>query len=124
MVTIFKELFSITGRINRKKYLTNSILFAYFPKIVSGAVLSVEDASILGWIIGIIMIIVLLASIVIQIALMIKRLHDLDRHGAVILSMLIPLINIVFFFYLLFTKGTDGCNSYGPDPLDEKSAVF
>ena len=49
--------------------------------------------------------------------LVIRRLHDLDKSGWFYLTMLIPIINLLFIVYLLVAKGTTGPNRYGSDPL-------
>jgi len=51
------------------------------------------------------------------ITLMIRRLHDLDKGGMWALLNFIPVVNIIFFIYLLCVKGTDGYNQFGEDPL-------
>jgi Predicted membrane protein len=48
----------------------------------------------------------------------VRRLKDLDKSGWLILVLIIPLVNVGLFLYLLFFKGTDGQNQYGPDPLE------
>lgn len=47
----------------------------------------------------------------------IRRLHDLDKSGWLVLIMLIPIINLLFIVYLLVAKGTTGPNRFGNDPL-------
>jgi uncharacterized membrane protein YhaH (DUF805 family) len=73
-------------------------------------------------------------------SLMIRRLHDLNRPAwwcilsiiQVVLNLffkkpsfmltliggVLGLLNFVLGIYLLFFKGTDGPNQYGPDPLE------
>ncbi len=48
----------------------------------------------------------------------VKRLHDLDRPGSHYWLLLIPLYNMYLGLLLLFQRGTQGRNSFGPDPLD------
>ena len=45
------------------------------------------------------------------------RLHDLDRTGWWILLGFIPLIGWIILLIWYVTKGTDGPNRFGPDPL-------
>lgn len=45
--------------------------------------------------------------------LTIKRLHDTNNTGWLSLLLLVPFINIVFAFYILFARGTKGDNNYG-----------
>jgi uncharacterized membrane protein YhaH (DUF805 family) len=47
----------------------------------------------------------------------VKRLHDLGRPGTHYWLLLIPLYNIYLGLVLLFQKGNNGENIYGPDPL-------
>ena len=49
--------------------------------------------------------------------LMIRRLHDLNGSGFWVILVFVPLVNIVFFLWLLIKKGTEGDNAYGTDPL-------
>lgn len=50
-----------------------------------------------------------------------RRLHDLNKSGWWMLLLLIPVLNIVFIFYLLFAAGSRGANQYG---LPRPSAVW
>lgn len=44
----------------------------------------------------------------------IRRLHDLNKTGWLSLLIIVPLVNIFFSLYILFAKGTQGPNNYGP----------
>ena len=46
-----------------------------------------------------------------------KRFHDLNMSGKYFFTLFIPGYNIYILFKLLFTKGTDGSNKFGIDPL-------
>lgn len=50
-------------------------------------------------------------------AIGVRRLHDVDRTGWWILISFIPLIGVLVLFIWWVTKGTDGPNQFGPDPL-------
>ena len=58
--------------------------------------------------------------------LAIRRLHDLDLSAFFILLSFVPVVSFFFALYLIFKKGTEGPNSYGPDPLstDPEMPVF
>jgi uncharacterized membrane protein YhaH (DUF805 family) len=58
-----------------------------------------------------------LATIIPSIAIAIRRLHDLDRTGWWFLLGFIPLIGPIILLIWYATKGTDGPNRFGPDPL-------
>jgi uncharacterized membrane protein YhaH (DUF805 family) len=58
-----------------------------------------------------------LALILPHLTVTVRRLHDTDRTGWWILISLVPLIGVILLLVWFCTKGTDGPNSYGPDPL-------
>jgi uncharacterized membrane protein YhaH (DUF805 family) len=60
-------------------------------------------------------ILLFLSTIVPSIAAAVRRLHDQDKSGWLVLLGFIPLINLVLLV-LLFLEGTKGDNKYGSDP--------
>lgn len=58
--------------------------------------------------------IVYLIFIYFFVVFMIRRLHDRNHSGWLGLMILIPVLNIIFAFYLLFAKGNPDTNNYGP----------
>ena len=58
--------------------------------------------------------------------LAIRRLHDLDLSAFFILLSFVPVVSFFFALFLIFKKGTEGPNAYGPDPLgtDGEMPVF
>ena len=57
-----------------------------------------------------------LAAIYIQLVNTIKRLHDIGHTGWWGLLSLIPLLNVLLFFYCLLVRGQADSNLYGPSP--------
>lgn len=57
-----------------------------------------------------------LAVLIPTLAVMVRRLHDIDRTGWWILINLIPLIGTIVLLVFALTPGTPGSNQYGPDP--------
>lgn len=43
----------------------------------------------------------------------IRRLHDQNLSGWWSLLLIVPILNFLFFLYLLYNKGDDGMNKYG-----------
>lgn len=58
-----------------------------------------------------------LATLLPGISVAVRRLHDTDRSGWWYWLALIPLIGIIILIVWYASKGTDGPNQYGPDPL-------
>jgi len=52
-----------------------------------------------------------------NIAIGVRRLHDLDRSGWWLLLSFIPLVGAIILIVWFCSKGTDGPNRFGPDRL-------
>ena len=77
-----------------------------------------EQAGPLFWI-GIAAIVIWgLASIIPSIAVQVRRFHDQDRSGWMILLGIIPYVGSIIVFVFMCLEGTRGANRYGADPLD------
>lgn len=115
----FVEIFlRYDNRINRKRYIKRVFALvgiSFILGIVVNIVLMILGADIsedtLARALG-------LLTLIPSWALMMRRLHDLNRPGWWVVGSLVPLLNFVLGLYLLFAKGTDGANQYGPDPLE------
>ncbi len=59
----------------------------------------------------------LLALFLPTLAAVVRRLHDTDRSGWWYLISFIPLIGGLVLLYFLVSKGTEGPNRFGPNPL-------
>jgi uncharacterized membrane protein YhaH (DUF805 family) len=80
-----------------------------FSLLIVGADILAEDtlASALG-----------LLTLIPSLALMIRRLHDLNRPAWWVIATFVPFLNLVLGLYLLFARGTYGPNQYGADPIE------
>jgi len=58
-----------------------------------------------------------LITILPSISVMVRRLHDTNRSGWWYWIALVPLIGIIVLLVFMISKGTDGENDYGADPL-------
>lgn len=105
------------GRARRKEYW----MFALFNFIISCIL------GILAYIANVfyyLSIIVSLALIIPSIAVAVRRLHDINKSGWMILLCLIPFVNF-YLIYLFFLEGDKGPNEYGEDPkADENDNPF
>lgn len=57
----------------------------------------------------------LLGTLVPYVACAVRRFHDQDKTGWLVIMAFIPLVNLVFLVFM-FLEGTRGDNQYGPDP--------
>lgn len=119
---------AFTGRLNRKRYIKRllglcglCILFILVPLIMLGASLSGD--SVIGVLLSMGTMFAAYfgmgaAFLVIGgISLNMRRIHDLGMAEHWITLLTLPFVNFFFSLYLVFAKGTDGDNQYGPDPL-------
>ncbi|OYU36106.1 DUF805 domain-containing protein [Novosphingobium sp. PASSN1] len=63
-----------------------------------------------------------LASLIPALAVSVRRLHDQDRSGWMLLLGLIPFFGGFVLLVFMCLEGTRGANQYGPDPKDPGSA--
>jgi uncharacterized membrane protein YhaH (DUF805 family) len=103
------RLFAVSGRIGRLRYVAYSV-FLWFVCVVLSGILSailMPISTAAGTLAGLLP---LLAMIVLGFMLTIQRCHDFNTSGWLSLLMLVPLVNLVFWFI----PGSDGANRYGP----------
>ena len=60
-----------------------------------------------------------LVTFIPSLAVTVRRLHDIDNSGWWVLISFVPLVGFVILVIWGATKGTDGPNRFGPDPLAE-----
>jgi uncharacterized membrane protein YhaH (DUF805 family) len=130
MLMPYRRYFEFTGRSRRREYwsfvlfyvlvfaVLNALFgtneftrtptgFGYGSRLVGGG-------GVLGGLFA-------LASFIPALAVSVRRLHDQDRSGWLLLLALIPFFGGVALFVLMCLAGTPGSNRYGPDPKDPLS---
>lgn len=111
----FKKYTEFSGRARRKEYW----MFVLFNLIFS-IVLSLLDQLLgtfskdIGW--GVCSGLYFLAVLLPGLALSVRRLHDIGKHGWWLLIALIPLIGGIWLLVLTVTDSQPGANQYGPNP--------
>lgn len=121
-----EKLLSFSGRLNRKPYVLRSLGVCVYIGIVQAvayilmqiaASLIGEDAIVPIILIALFAFILYIPAIVIGVSLQIRRCHDNDWPGVLVLVNLVPFVQSIFGLVLLFKPGTPGPNRFGPDPL-------
>lgn len=117
---------SASGRFGRLAYLAwiflSSIIVLILLGIASaflGTGFNPEDPSSFSIPTIIIFVAVYLAFLYFSIVFAIRRLHDRNHSGWLVLLIFVPVINIIFALYLLFAKGNEGVNNYGPQRVTQ-----
>lgn len=113
---------SPNGRFGRLSYLGWNMLMTFSLLIIIGMIaafspdLFMDTSTLAGSslvatvLIGLAYLVMLYFSFVFTI----RRLHDRNHTGWLSLLILIPLVNLIFILYLIFAKGDDRPNQYGP----------
>lgn len=115
----FTNLFR--GRMGRKHYAVG-LLFAPVLLIPTSIILVPLFSLLEGFLENLLSGMVLLIYLVFILSLHIRRLHDLGDSGWHLLLFFIPVVNFLFFLYLLFSPGEKEENEYGKQL--EKAGLF
>jgi uncharacterized membrane protein YhaH (DUF805 family) len=129
---VFQDLFTFSGRRNRKSYFLYLVAMMLFLTILWGAVVGVEHggahqfadlqsgygqagAGEVGAVIiaGILTFLAAISGWIVAA----QRCRDFGWTGWAVLITLLPAIGWLFGLALIFIPGTLGPNRYGPDPL-------
>lgn len=110
------DLFTTQGRANRMWYFWH-ILLDDLAMFTAGVLLLVLAVTLNLPLLILPAVGVFVAGFWAGICITVKRLHDLGRPGWHWALLMVPLYNIYLGLVLLFQKGTDGPNEFGPDPL-------
>jgi uncharacterized membrane protein YhaH (DUF805 family) len=121
MLLPLKRYADFSGRSRRKEYWMFALgLFILYVVVFGiGAMLGGRGAdgapSMLP---SVLFLIVALALLLPSLAVQVRRFHDQDKSGWMVLLGLIPFVGGLIVLVFMCLPGTVGPNSYGPDPLD------
>ncbi len=126
MLMPYRRYADFSGRSCRREYwmftlLSVLVAFGAVVVMLAGGVAagnSGEGSGPLFWLGFGILGLWVLASIIPSIAVQVRRFHDQDRSGWMILLGFIPYVGSIIVFVFMCLKGTQGSNRFGPDPLD------
>ena len=131
---MFRKIFSLRnlinfrGRASIREYLITWVvaLILMFVILSLDGLMSADEidtnqqiSSAVAWQIGLISLlnsIGLGLSVLLIIAVTVRRMHDQDKPWYLMLIGLVPIIGQILHLLVVFTPGTVGENSYGPDP--------
>ena len=135
MILPLKRYTDFSGRSRRKEYWLFFLLM-----IVLGLIAGMIDTMLgfgstyrsvsgtgysFGWAThnGPVEILLGLATFIPGLAVMVRRLHDLDKSGWWLLIGFVPLIGAIVLIVFMCIEGTRGPNRFGPDPLADEHSV-
>jgi uncharacterized membrane protein YhaH (DUF805 family) len=108
--------FRFSGRVSRAAYFLAGLFLAIIQAFLLYRFTLVPQDSPSGQAWASLFWVVVLVSIWSNVALGVKRLHDIDRPGAFAVALFIPVISIVAFLALCLVPGNPGPNRYGRLP--------
>lgn len=117
-IKCFKHYADFSGRASRREYW----MFVWFNFIIS-FILGFLDG-LAGWEVsgdmnlGILSLVYMLIALLPSLSVAVRRLHDIDKSGWSYLLGLIPIIGWILLIVYFCKAGTDGPNTYGPQPQD------
>lgn len=115
---VFENYANFTGRARRKEYwyftLANLLILLFI--YVLGSALSEGGSENPDDVYMIILGLYFLATMLPNIAVTVRRLHDTNKSGWYYLVSFIPYAGGIWMLVLTVAEGTNGTNKYGPDP--------
>jgi uncharacterized membrane protein YhaH (DUF805 family) len=110
---LFWLFFRFSGRVSRAAYFLAGLLLAVIQVFLLYRFTLVPQDSAQGQFWALAFWAAVLISVWSNIALSVKRLHDLDKPGIIAATLFIPVISIAAFLLLCIFPGTPGPNRYG-----------
>ncbi len=112
-------IFTTQGRLNRLTYLKYSVAFGVLMFLINLGVLTLAmiiSGSDTNFFVKAVSFLLTLFGIAGYMALIIRRLHDLNRSDIWVVGIVTPVVNFILSLYLLLAPGTYGRNRYGDEP--------
>ena len=115
---VLKNYAEFTGRARRKEFWMFTLihLIITYGLIIVGGVFELGFVSIIAGI-------YIIGTIVPNLAVSVRRLHDTGKSGWWILISFVPFIGGIWFLVLAATEGDSGANAYGPDPKGSDAGI-
>ncbi len=120
---VLKQYADFTGRARRTEYwmfILFNMIFALVATILDN-LLGLKFTPKIPY--GFIYLIYALVTFIPGLAVMVRRLHDVDKSGWWFLIGLIPIIGTIWIIVLLATDGTPGTNQYGVNPKENFNEI-
>ncbi|NHZ65592.1 DUF805 domain-containing protein [Massilia genomosp. 1] len=114
--TYVPKMFQLNGRIGRVRYLVYASVISLVMTVAIGGVLAVLSQMAGFMALVVVGLLMWIPMFVILFYIIRRRLHDLGKSGWFALLQFIPLVNLVFVLWILFGRGNEGSNEYGPAP--------
>ena len=110
---LFWLFFRFSGRVSRAAYFLAGLLLAVIQAFLLYRFTLVPEDSAAGQMWAVAFWLVVIVSVWSNVALGVKRLHDIGRPGIIAAALFIPVVSILAFIALCLIPGNPGPNQYG-----------
>ncbi len=110
---LFWLFFRFSGRVSRAAYFLAGLLLAIVQAFLLYRFTLVPENSTEGQLWAVAFWLVVIVSLWSNVALSVKRLHDIGRPGILAAALFIPAVSIIAFVALCLIAGNPGPNQYG-----------
>lgn len=115
--SVFNQYARFDGRARRAEYWYFALL-TFIVSIACQLVTMVgRSENMIALLLAIAALLVSLALIVPSLSVTVRRLHDIGRSGWFLLIALIPIVGGIILLVWMCSRGNNGPNRFGPDPL-------
>jgi uncharacterized membrane protein YhaH (DUF805 family) len=110
---VLKQYADFNGRARRKEYWMFTLfnIIFYILAMLLDYIIGSGYSPIYG--------IYLLAVLIPNLAVSVRRLHDIGKSGVMMFLAFLPIIGAIWLLILFVTEGEEGENEYGPDPKED-----
>ena len=119
----WRQSFDFSGRATRREYWLFFLqlwLCLFLVSFVLGLVTALIGGPGSGTVqfVPLVLLALVLLSLIPFLSATIRRLHDHDKTGWMLLLWFIPAVGWIFFLIMMLAPGTAGENDFGPDPRE------
>ena len=124
---VWQQYADFTGRARRTEYwmftLFNFIIVMLFYFLIFGILVTGNDSTMIVLIPTILLVIYAFAVLIPNLAVVVRRLHDIGKSGWWYFIGFIPLVGPIWLLVLLCTDSQYGSNEWGDNPKGEGSNI-
>lgn len=123
---VLRQYADFEGRARRQEYWMFTLINTLISIFLSILSTTLVDSGI-GMLFSIFYLLYAVGTIIPSVAVAVRRLHDVDKSGWMLLLAFIPLVGAILLLVWFATEGTRGTNQYGNDPkggFDGNDALF
>ncbi|MFT5724917.1 MAG: uncharacterized membrane protein YhaH (DUF805 family) [Bacteroidia bacterium] len=117
---VWRNYANFNGRARRKEYWMFTLLHYFVILCIYAIIFTTIDSDTSSLVpVGFGLVAVYwLSALIPTLAVIVRRLHDIDKSGWMILVYFIPFVGPIWLLVMLLTDGTPGPNQYGGNPKE------